>query len=301
MSFEPLTKSNLEEVYELFKNNEPFYSIPLEYFRNGTLNDEDFDPELTLVLFDSESKKPIAAFLAVNRKAIIRKNCYLKACIVDVDQRRKGIGSKMLKELISRAKKKLSWLSSIYYGGSRPNYWQPGVDLRHTNLFFFLKKNGFKTHRMRYNLTVQLKDININPKTTIKGFTFGRIQPKDFEKTYEFVNKNFALSFWAEEVRLSYKNNPPSTFIAKDPDGEIIGWATHSNFFPGSFGPTGTLKSLRGKGIGRELLSWCVWDMKKMGLETCTIMWVVGDTIKFYSKVLGAYIHPVFYPMSRKL
>lgn len=301
MDFQSLTKDNLEDIYELFKDNEPFYSIPLEYFRNGTLNDEVYNPEMTLILINEETKKPIAALLAVIRKGLIRKNCYIKALIVDKNHRRQGIGSKMLEEIILRAKRKLQWGASIFYGDSRPNYWQPGVDLRHTSLFFFFKKHGFKTHRMRYNLTVLLKNIENIPKNIIEKYSFSRIQPEDFKKTYKFVKKQFPIGFWAEEVQLSYKNNPPTTFIAKDPNNEIVGWATHSNLFPGSFGPTGVLKALRGKGIGGELLSWCIWDMKQNGLETCTILWVVGDTIKFYSKVLGAYIHPVFYPMGKKL
>ncbi|MFX0058991.1 MAG: GNAT family N-acetyltransferase [Candidatus Hodarchaeota archaeon] len=301
MEYYPLTEENLEDIYQLFRNNEKFYSIPLNYFRNGTIDDEDYDPEINLIVLNPETKKPIGAFLAVIRKGLIRKNCYLKACIVDKNHQREGIGTMMLEEIIKRAKEKLPWSASIYYGDSRPNYWQPGVDLRHTSLFFFLKKHGFKTHKMRYNLTVPLEKTIVTPKTENEGYVFRRIQQEDFEQTYYFVKENFSLGFWAEEVRLSFKNNPPTTFIAKDSNDRIIGWATHSNLFPGSFGPTGVLKPLRGKGIGGELLSWCIWDMKKMGLENCTIMWVVGDIIKFYSKVLEAYIHPVFYPMSKKL
>lgn len=301
MDFQSLTKDNLEDVYNLFKKNEVFYSMPLEYFRNGTLHDEDYDPEMTLILINSKTQKPIAVLLAVIRKGLTGKDCYIKAIIVDISQRRKGIGSEMLEEIILRAKRKLPLSASIFYGESRPNYWQPGVDLRHTSLFFFLKKHGFKTQRIRYNLTVPLQNIQNVPKKTIKEYSFIRIQPPYFGKTYEFVKKHFPEGSWAEEVQLSYRNNPPTTFIAKNPNDDIVGWATHSNLFPGSFGPTGVLKSLRGKGIGSELLSWCIWDMKQKGLETCTIMWVVGDTIKFYSKVLGAYIHPVFYPMGKRL
>ncbi|MFX1556824.1 MAG: GNAT family N-acetyltransferase, partial [Promethearchaeota archaeon] len=296
MDFQSLTKDNVEDIYNLFKNNEPFYSIPLSYFVNGTLNDEDYDPEMMLTLINEETEKPIAALLAVIRKGLVRKNCYIKALIIDKNCRRQAIGSRMLEEIILRAKRKLKWGASIFYGDSRPNYWQPGVDLRHTSLFFFLKKHGFKTYRMRYNLTLSLENIKKIPKNNIEEYNFSRIQPKYFNKTYEFVKKQFPIGFWAQEVQLSYKNNPPTTFIAKDPNDEIVGWATHSNLFPGSFGPTGVLKSLRGKGIGGELLSWCIWDMQQNGLETCTIMWVEENTIKFYSKVLGAYIHPVFYP-----
>jgi GNAT superfamily N-acetyltransferase len=301
MDFQPLTKDNVEDIYELFKQNEPFYPMPLAYFLNGTLYDEDYDPEMNLILINSETRKPIAALLAVIRKGLIGKVCYIKAFIVDISQRRKGIGSKMLEEIILTTKRKLPLSASIFYGESRPNYWQPGLDLRHTSLFFFLKKHGFKTQRIRYNLTVPLQNIKNVPKKTREEYSFIRIEPQDFEKTYEFVKEHFPEGSWAEEVQLSYKNDPPTTFIAKDPNNNIVGWATHSNLFPGSFGPTGVLKSLRGKGIGGELLSWCIWDMKQKGLTTCTIMWVVGDTIKFYSKILGAYIHPVFYPMSKRL
>ena len=111
----------------------------------------------------------------------------------------------------------------------------------------------------------------------------------------------FAPYAGAEEVKISLKLQPPTTFVAKNVKNEIIGWATHSQFFPGSFGPTGVDASLRGKGIGTELFLWCLWDIKQNGFDTCEIMWVEGNTVKFYSKTIGAYISPIFYPMYKKI
>ena len=127
-------------MYELFNSNEQFYSIPIENFQRGTLDDEDFDPDMTIVLLEHKTNKPIAAFIALNRAV----NSYLKACIVDKTFRRKGIGTKMLNEIIERVQVKYPKISYMSYGDSVPNYFQPGVDFRHTDLFFFLRKNGFK-------------------------------------------------------------------------------------------------------------------------------------------------------------
>ena len=296
MDYQPLTEDNLKAVHELFERNELFYSIPLDYFRKGTLGDDGFDPELTLVLTDSNNNI-IAALVAVNRA----EYCCIKALIVDNEFRRKGIGKEILKELIIRVKTKDKNIKFINFGASPPNYWFPGVDLRHTDLVFFLKKNRFKQNEIYQNLTVPLKPLDLKPLSESKGYYYERVQAKDFEELVEFVSKNFGHSVWPEEVKMSLQNDPPTTFIAKNMDHQIVGFATHGLQFPGAFGPTGVLYSLQGKGIGSELLKWCLYDIKRSGLEKCIIMWVAINTIKFYSKSIGAYISPVFHEMIKKL
>ena len=297
MDYQPLNEGNLKAVYDLFNRNELFYYIPLEYFRRGTLEDYGFDPEISLVLMDSNNNTIIAALVAVNRA----EYCCIKALIVDKEFRRKGIGKEILKEFIYRVKTKHENTKFINFGASPPNYWFPGVDLRHTDLVFFLKKNKFKVKEIRQNLTVLLKTLDLKPSSEANGYHYERVQAKDFEELVEFVKIYYGHSAWPKEVQLSFKNNPPTTFVAKDNEDQIIGWATHGLQFPGAFGPTGVIYTLQGKGIGSELLKWCLWDIKKSGLEKCTIMWVVGNTIKFYSKSIGAYISPVFYEMSKSL
>lgn len=298
MDYQTLTRQNIKQVYELIQRDIPNFALPLEYFKMGTLEDKNFDPEMTLIKMNPNDDIPLAVFISVIIETNTRK-AVLKTCLVDEKSRRKGIGSEMLEEILNRARNKRCTL--ISYGESLPNYWQPGVDLRHTSLLFFLKKFKFKTHRMRQNLTVWLNDYSQKPVSQHSDYTFSRIQSNEFKDTFRFVKHHFPDGTWAEEVELSFKLNPPKTFIAKDLKGEIIGWATHSQFFPGSFGPTGVLESKRGKGIGTELLKWCLWDMKEDGIENCQIMWVEDNTVKFYSKTVGAYIHHVFYPMSKKI
>jgi len=297
--YRKLVPENIQSIYQLFENNSDFFSLPFDYFQRGTLEDDGFEQDLSLFLFNSETNQPVAAFITVTRKNIKIGQCFLKGCVVDSAYRRHGIGSKIITEILKRVKEKN--ISEIFYGASVPNYWQPGVDVRHTSLFFFLKKHGFKSHRPIFNLTAPLTEVRDKPVIEKNGYKYERVQPKDFNNTLRFVKKQFPRGTWAEEVQLSFNIDPPTTFIAKNIKNEIVGFSTHSQFYPGSFGPTGVLESLRGKNIGTQLFMWCLWDMKQNGLNTCEIMWVGGDTIKFYSKVIGAYISPIFYPMYKKL
>ncbi|MHA1195011.1 MAG: GNAT family N-acetyltransferase [Promethearchaeota archaeon] len=299
--FSELNKENLREIYNLYIENEIHFVVPFDIFKRGTIDDNDFDKQLTLIVNDENNETPIAFLIAIMREKINPNTCYIKAILVDKKYRRQGIGNAMLNELIKRALEKNPLLSLISYGDSVPNYWEPGVDLRHTSLIFFFKKNRFRSYRLRQNLTVHLNNLNLNPKKKINNFVLQRIAEEDFRNTVNFVKSNFPEGTWAEEVELTFENTPPTTFIAKNEKGEIIGWASYNQQFPGSFGPTGVSLSLRGKGIGTELLYWCLWDMKNNGLDKCTIMWVEGDTVKFYSKILDAYIYPVFYPMMLKI
>jgi N-acetylglutamate synthase-like GNAT family acetyltransferase len=234
--------------------------------------------------------------------AIIRAdNCCIKVLIIDKSFRRQGIGKKLLKEIIKRVKLKYPETNTINFGISPPNYMLPGLDLRHTDLFFFLKRNWFKPKDLRQSLTVPLKNLALEPKSEKKGIFFERIQQKDFNKLVNFVEEYFGLSPWPDEVKLALNNDPPTIFIGKSQNNKIIGWATHSVQYPSSFGPIGVLISQQGNGIGTELLKWCLWDIKKRGFDTCHIMWVGGRTAKFYSKTIDAYIFPVYYDMVKKL
>jgi GNAT superfamily N-acetyltransferase len=115
------------------------------------------------------------------------------------------------------------------------------------------------------------------------------------------MSKAYQIAFWPEEVELSLRNDPITTFIVQDPRGRIIGWASHSIQYPGSFGPTGVKKSERGKGLGSLLLKWCLWDLKSKGMKKCQILWVEGDTIYFYLKSVGARICKIYWEMKKKL
>jgi N-acetylglutamate synthase-like GNAT family acetyltransferase len=297
----PLTEENLADVYDLYDSNEKFFKITFQDFRNQTLRDIAFNPELSLIYHPAGAEKPVGALIGVVKKGIIRLNLIVKVFIIDPKHRRKKIGTHLFQELVRRAKQHLKLTSFVIYGFSPPQFLQPGVDVRHTSLLFFLKSMGLKQRKPRNNLTVQIPKEFPQPKSEINGYTLQRITPEYYEPTLQFIKKEFIAPTWPRETKLTLEGDKPTTFIALDSDKNVVGFAAHKTCFTGSFGPTGVAKSIRDKGIGGELLKWCVWDIKQLGLDTCTIMYVVGNTVKYYSKVLGAYINPVHIPMSRSI
>lgn len=295
----PIIEASVKAVYNLCENNVLFYPIPFEFFSRGTIRDEDFDPNLSLIAYLGDSNVPIGCAFAVVRNYFNKvRKVYLKLIVVDKSVQRQGLGTKLLLEIMHRSKSKASRFTSLSFGDSAPRYWTPGVDTRHTALYCFLLKNGFKKGSIRFNMTVDLTKFDRQPKTEKLGYSYSRVTLEDKEPLKQFIAKNFSFN-WVKEGPMGYENNPHTTFIAKDANGTIVGFAAHSVQFPGSFGPTGVLKTIRGKGIGGELFYWTMADMKKQGLKEATIQWI--GPIEFYSKVVGAILHPVFYVMSKRL
>ena len=135
MDYKQLSSENIQSIHQLFEDNSRFFSLPFDYFRRGTLEDIGFEQDLSLILYNLEIDKPIAAFIVVRRKEINENHCFFKGIIVDKQYRRQGLGSKMLYEFLRRVKEKE--ITHVIYGPSIPEYWQPGVDMRNTSLYFF--------------------------------------------------------------------------------------------------------------------------------------------------------------------
>ncbi|MHA1731367.1 MAG: GNAT family N-acetyltransferase [Promethearchaeota archaeon] len=300
----PLTRDNLKEVHELCEGEVPEYSFPLEWFSRFTLGDIRFDPSLAIVAI--QEGDIVGFFMGTTRKGLVRGfSGFLKFFVVKKSWQRRGIGSFLLETLLKRFKERK--IRRIRVMDCNPDYVWPGLDPRFTAAFFFLKKHGFKKRGERKNLLCPLSendlgDLNKAPPTELAGFEVRRAGSGERERVVSFAKKHFGLGTWPQEVDLSFRNTPPSTFIAVAPDNdEIVGFATHSAFFPGSFGPTGIRKDLRGMGIGSVLLKWCAHDLRASRIDQMEILWVVGDTVKFYSKAIGAKIGRLFWPMKRRI
>jgi len=310
LNIDPLTESNLSSVYTMCEENVLFYSFSFDTFKRATLMDEDYNPELSLVAVD-ENNTPIAFFFAVFRRCILpksRNKLVIKMFVVEKNYRYRGIGTEMMNKLFKRAKqqKNAVWRMKVSIMDSNPRYWLPGLDPRHTEAYFFLRKLGFKNNffeRFRTDLGVDKDNFpKEEPLKEINGYKISRTLQKDKEETVAFIKKHFGKGTWPEETLISFENDPSTTFIVRDINNyKIVGFATHSAQHPGSFGPTGVLRNLRGKGIGGLLLKWCLWDIKQMGIDKCIIKWVAGRTKYFYLKSAKARIFQIFWPMSRRI
>jgi GNAT superfamily N-acetyltransferase len=101
----------------------------------------------------------------------------------------------------------------------------------------------------------------------------------------DWVKRNFLTDAWASETDIAISNNPISCFIALKKN-KLIGFACYDASALGFFGPTGVLKSQRGKGTGKALLMACLLDMKLKGYGYA-IIGSIGPG-EFYRKAVGA-------------
>lgn len=309
LNFIPLSEENLKSVHEMCQNNVNHISQSLETFKKASIGSNLFEKELTIVATEPNGNI-VAFFMVILRRPFFlkkkRKVAVLKFFVVEKSWRYKGLGSNLFNNLHQRLKNhdEKCFHMKIEVGTSLPDYWCPGLDPRQTEAYFFLKKMGFKKGGERINLCVDLNTIsNEKPPMELKGYTISRAKMEEKEEVVplKYIPKAYQLGFWPEETALSFTNDPITTFIAKDGAGRIVGFASHSVHFPGSFGPTGVNSKVQGKGVGSLLLNWCLWDIKQMGLKTCKIMWVVGDTVYFYLKSKGAHICESFWIMKRRV
>ena len=310
LKFEPLHEDNIKAVHQMCNKNVQFLNHSFQTFKTTTIESKSFDPELTIVASELEGNI-IAFFMVVFRRSQVfrkkRKVAVLKFFVVSKEWRYKGLGTKIYLELYKRIKNSENRCFRMKYEvmSSVPDYWLPGLDPRHTEAFFFLEKQGFKKKGERINLCVSLEEISDKkPLDHVNGYEISRATSNDKKELIplKFMSKKYQLSFWPDEVGISLHKDLITTFIARESmSGRIIGWASHSVHFPGSFGPTGVDKRERGNKLGTILLNWCLWDMKQMGLKQATILWVEIETIYFYLKSRGAHISEIYWVMNKRI
>lgn len=101
-----------------------------------------------------------------------------------------------------------------------------------------------------------------------------------------WVRAHFS-DYWANEVDVAFSNQPVSCFVAQR-DNDILGFSCYECSGKNFFGPTGTVKSERNKGIGKVLLIKSLEGLKNMGYSY-GIIGGVGPA-SYYEKIVNAKI-----------
>lgn len=102
----------------------------------------------------------------------------------------------------------------------------------------------------------------------------------------EWVMENFG-AYWKSEVEVSFSRQPVSCWIAQR-GNDILGFSVYESTARNFFGPTGTLESERGKGIGKVLLIKALESLREMGYAYA-IIGGVGPA-EFYEKAVDAQV-----------
>lgn len=119
-----------------------------------------------------------------------------------------------------------------------------------------------------------------------EGIVFRRPIPPEKSFVEDWVMDNFG-QYWKNEVSAAFSHLPVHCFIAQK-ENEILGFACFEATAKNFFGPTGTLPSMRGKGIGKILLIKSLEALREMGYAYA-IIGGVGPA-EFYTHTVGASI-----------
>ncbi|WP_017152285.1 GNAT family N-acetyltransferase [Bacillus bingmayongensis] len=124
-------------------------------------------------------------------------------------------------------------------------------------------------------------------------YNIRRVTQSDLEELLQFVKYEFGER-WIETVSKGFQEyKEPPIYIAKQNE-KIIGFACYDivRGRKGLFGPMGTAKHNRVKGVGKELLHQCLSDMKQIGYEYA----IIGQAgpLEFYEKSCRAQVIPKY-------
>lgn len=198
---------------------------------------------------------------------------YLRVLAVDPAYRNRGIGIQLMRD----AEK-----SGVTIIAAEPgNYFTPGVVDTDRITLEFLRRRGYVEIANTHNLEAVL-----GPEVVLEHGGGWRTEPGDIDRVLSFIEREFG-KIWRFEAARALENSPPTLFHI-DIEGQIAGFSAHeaNNRRLASFGPTGVARSMRNRGLGRQLLHASLADLRSLGYTRVTIPWT--DALDFYRKSCGA-------------
>ncbi|HKR66696.1 MAG TPA: GNAT family N-acetyltransferase [Thermoanaerobaculia bacterium] len=192
---------------------------------------------------------------------------YLRLIAVERNARRRGIGSALLNDSNARV-----------IGAEAGNYFTPGVVTSDDASLAFFRARGYDETQRTNNLEVALEAHEIE--------RVARATHNDRDRLLTFIEKEFGR-IWRFEAARAFERDTPTAFFATH-DQQLAGFAVHdaNNRGLGTFGPTGVVSAMRGRGFGCALLRASLHDLHTLGYTRAIIPWT--DALDFYRKCCGA-------------
>ena len=282
---------DMDALFQCWNASAHFDPLPLKVFQEK-LNDDGYRDGFGWV---EEEEGAVCGFVVGVVRTVDRISVgYVKLLAVHPERRRQGWGSALLAKLLDAFA--LERVNRIRIAESAPNYLTPGLDVRYTPALHLFEKHGFKTIGEAYNMEASLPGEGY-PTDQIPGLTIKRAQRDDGPGVEKFVANEWKA--WVPEVHCSLRRDPVAVHLALNGE-EIVAFSAYegNNAGLGTFGPMGTSPEYRGRGIGENLLKWCLTDLVHLGYERVTIPWVTS--IGFYTKTVYATISRVFTRMEKQ-
>jgi ribosomal protein S18 acetylase RimI-like enzyme len=295
MELSPISRKDFKEIKALIHTS----SDDLDFVEEGGLETQTFgDPEhdISYLIKASEKGKIVAALIGSTRKDGQAKVGYIKYFGVLPKSRLKGVGKAVFSELERRFQKRD--VREIRIGACPPPYMQNGVGVHDTGTVTFLLKRGYHISDTIIDLTCDLMkwkpEEKPEDKALIKSAKVRQAKAADEKALIEMVTATFP--FWVYEVKQGLEKG--AVFVA-DNNGVLAAFCCANAANPGFYGPTGSLESARGLGLGRILLNKTMEYLKKDGHKKARIPWV--GPIPFYVKCAQAKMGPIYFQFNKKI
>lgn len=265
----------------------PHDGITERRLRDLVLLDRNFD-ERGLFIAELDGEVVGAAYAVRRRVAHLGSDTepttgWIPFFFVVPEARGRGLG----RDLVSRA---LDWLRSegiteVFFSSYTPNYVLPGLDAaRYPAASALLASLGFELHErpsamdrtlIGYRVPDDVRDRIAAFRSD--GWMFGTASDDDLVPLIRIAGDAFN-SDWARAIREGVAAGTLALeriIVAKNPVGEVIGWAQHGTYegVIERFGPFGVLPESRGTGLGRVILHLTLERMTALGAHSAWFLW----------------------------
>ncbi|KZE90046.1 Mycothiol acetyltransferase [Microbacterium sp. TNHR37B] len=198
-------------------------------------------------------------------------------------ERRRGTG----RALVTAA---LDWLRGqgrrhVVFSSYTPNYVLPGLDAdRYPEAHALLASLGFVTIEHPSAMDRSLIGYRIPDEVAeriaalrAEGWYLGHPDSDDLVALIDLAGTQFN-SDWARAIREGVVSGSlplERIIIAKNPAGQMIGWAQHGTYEQviDRFGPFGVLPTSRGTGLGKVILHLTLQNMAALGAHSAWFLW----------------------------
>ncbi len=272
-----------------------FDPISEERFLQQVLMDENFDPNLALVLLVEDK---VAGFcLGIKRRypyltrGLEENRGWISIMFVTTEYQGKGYGKGLLNEVEKRLKKEQ--VKEITLCAYSPNYFTPGVDLKYEKALTFFEEGGYVRGTDAVSMQKNLFSYSIPPETQDmivqlkeEGIRFTTYSLSYMEKLLTFVEGEFDAG-WVRNILQAIRNGEAedTILIATDKENQVIGYCMRKiDGNDARFGPIGVKESVRSKGIGGILFDLQMREMQKRGIYYAYFLWTHGAAMRFYKR-----------------
>ncbi|MEZ0289489.1 MAG: GNAT family N-acetyltransferase, partial [Sulfolobales archaeon] len=302
----------IDEACEIHNTSFRYDIVECSIFRSFVLEDPNLEEDLIFLALD-ERDRVVGFVIGVEivrepRESLerFRDRVWIKDLAVDPGmslEEKRDVLERLLLEFESEARRRDKKSVTLY--AYAPYYFTPGLNILYEDYLMLLERQGFSRQRETVSYEIDLSEFYypervsaIENRLSSEKIIFRLGREEEAERVSEWVGRVFNSSFWRLETLYSFKNKPPTIWIA-ELDREVIGFSVYMRMNRNEVGPIGVDPSKRRHGVGTVLLFKSLEKMRRLGFRYAVIPWT--DHLFFYTQIPGVARVKHYYIMSKNI